>query len=127
MSKLTNLPERALDLASSVGDNLRHVVPSAGKWLETGAKLGALRGGVRVATAVARRNPVIVAAAAAGAGLLWYAAHRRAKRAEAGENADGSINGTSRRVEARAGNGRAAPRKATARKRTSTRTRTSAE
>lgn len=127
MSKLTDLPERALELASSMGYNLRHVVPSAGKWLETGAKLGALRGGVRVATAVARRNPVMVAAAAAGAGLLWYAAHRRAKRAEAGENADGSINGSARRVDARAGNGRTAPRKTTARKRTSRTTRATAE
>ena len=43
MTRLTSLPERALELASVMGDNLRHAVPavghSAGKWLETGVKL----------------------------------------------------------------------------------------
>ena len=74
MTKLTSLPERALDLASllgdnlrNVGDNLRHSVPSmtqhAGQWLDAGAKLGALKGGARVAGGFVRRNPVLIAAA----------------------------------------------------------------
>ena len=118
MTKLTSIPERALDLASlvgdnlrNVGDNLRHSVPSmtqsAGEWLQTGVKLGALKSGARVAGGFVRRNPVLVAAAVAGAGLLWYAAKRRAQRvAEQDEHA---IEGASRRVEARRGTGRRAP------------------
>lgn len=103
MTKLTSLPERALELASAVGDNLRHAVPAvtqhAGQWLETGAKLGALKSGARVAGGFVRRNPVLIAAAVAGAGLLWYAAKRRARRAENGEGE--AIEGQSRRIEAR--------------------------
>ncbi len=103
MSKFTSLPERALELASTVGDNLRHAVPSvgqhAGKWLETGVKLGALKSGARVAGGFVRRNPVLVAAAVAGAGLLWYAARRRAREAENGSGE--AIEGRARRVDAR--------------------------
>jgi len=119
MTKLTSIPERALDLASLVGDNLRnageslrHSVPamtqSAGQWLDAGAKLGALKGGARVAGGFVRRNPVLIAAAVAGAGLLWYAAKRRARRVEE-EQDEHAIEGTSRRVEARRGTGRRAP------------------
>ncbi|UNK48234.1 hypothetical protein MNR01_10655 [Lysobacter sp. S4-A87] len=111
MSKLSDLPERALELASAVGDNLRHAVPSvtqhAGKWLETGAKLGVVKGGVQVAGKFVRRNPVLVAAAVAGAGLLWYAAKRRARQAENG----GAIEGSARRVEAQRTARRPAPRR----------------
>ncbi len=111
MSKLSDLPERALELASAVSDNIRHAVPGvtqqAGKWLETGAKLGVLKGGVTVAGKFARRNPVLMAAAVAGAGLLWYAAKRRARQAENG----GAIEGSSRRVEAKRTTKRAAPRR----------------
>lgn len=99
MSKLTSLPERALELASQVGDNFKHVVPHAGKWLEAGAKLGVLKNGVRVAGMFVRRNPAVTIAAAAGAGLLWYAAHRRAKRAESKD----AIEGSAKRVDARRG------------------------
>jgi hypothetical protein len=98
MSKFTSLPERALELASQVGDNFKHVVPHAGKWLEAGAKLGVLKKGALVAGMFVRRNPGVTIAAAAGAGLLWYAAHRRAKRAE-----NEAIEGTSKRVDARRG------------------------
>ena len=120
MTKLTSIPERALDLASMVGDNLRHVgenlrhsVPAvthhASEWLGTGAKLGALKGGARVAGGFVRRNPVLIAAAVAGAGLLWYAAKRRARRAEEELEAQEAIEGSSRRVEARRVTGRRAP------------------
>ena len=119
MTKLTSIPERALDLASLVGDNLRsagdslrHSVPamihSAGQWLDAGATLGALKGGARVAGGFVRRNPVLIAAAVAGAGLLWYAAKRRARRVEE-EQDEHAIEGSSRRVEARRGSGRRAP------------------
>ena len=68
------------------------------------------RGG-RIATRLVRRNPVLAGAAIAGAGLLWYAAHRRAKQAEGG-----AIEGTATRVDAKSGNGKA--RKRTRRART---------
>lgn len=114
MSKFTSLPERALELASQVGDSVKHVVPHAGKWLETGAKLGVLKHGTRIASTFVRRNPVVAIAAAAGAGLLWFAARRRAKQAESG-----AIEGTARRVDARKGDA-SSNRRATsaARKRT---------
>ncbi len=98
MSKLTSLPERALELASQAGDNFKHLVPHAGKWLEAGAKLGVLKTGARVASVFVRRNPVVTVAAAAGVGLLWYAARRRAKQAE-----KGAIEGSAKRVDARRG------------------------
>jgi hypothetical protein len=101
MSRLDSLPERALELVSQVGDNLRHAVPDgAGKWLDAGIKLGAVKTGARVAGTFVRRNPAAFAAAAAGAGLLWLVARHRAKKAE---EANGQGNGTSRsrRVEAK--------------------------
>lgn len=112
-ASLSNLPARAVDLAGEVGNRLRDAVPDrALKWVETGAAIGALRTGTRVAGKFVRRNPAVsVAAVVAGAGLLAYAALRK-RRAEQ----DGPvIEGTSRRVEAK----RAAPRK-TARKRSTT-------
>jgi branched-subunit amino acid aminotransferase/4-amino-4-deoxychorismate lyase len=102
MTRLTSLPERALELASVMGGNLKQAVPTmgqhAGKWLETGAKLGALKGGAQVAGRFVRRHPVLIAASVAGAGLLWYAAYRRKARANADDEA---IEGNARRVDAR--------------------------
>jgi len=120
MSRLDLLPDRALQLASQVGDNLKHMVPAgAGKWLDAGVKLGAVKAGTRVAARVVRRNPVAFAAAAAGAGLLWLVARQRARRAENGNATNGASAGQSRRVEARRGNGKAATvRKPRARKST---------
>lgn len=117
MSKFTSLPERALELASQVGDNFKHVVPQAGKWLEAGAKLGVLKSGARAAGLFVRRNPAVAVAAAAGAGLLWYAARRRAKRAA--ENGGEAIEGTAKRVDARRGDASSSRRTTSAaRKRT---------
>ena len=97
MSKLNTIPGRALELATQVGETLRDRVPDkAIKWVETGAALGAVKTGSRLALRVVRRNPVMAAAAAAGAGLLWYAAHRRAKQAQ-----EGPIEGSATRIEAR--------------------------
>ncbi|HYG06185.1 MAG TPA: hypothetical protein VD865_07195 [Stenotrophomonas sp.] len=92
MSRLTVITdralERALDLASTAGDGLRHagsnlrhqVAPHAVDWIKTGAALGAVKTGGKVATRFARRNPVVtVAAAAAGVGLIAYALYRKKK------------------------------------------------
>jgi hypothetical protein len=103
---LSTLPERALQLATQVGAGIKDAVPDkAIKWVETGAALGALKTGSRVATKFVRRNPALAVAAAAGAGLLWYATRRRAKQAEQAGN--GAIEGKATRVEARRGNGSA--------------------
>lgn len=110
MNALHTLPDRALGLANAVGDGLKQALPAADKWLQTGAKLGALKGGARVATLLVRRHPMIAAATVASAGLLWYAARRKAREAEA----NAPIEGSARRVEAK---------KTTARKPRGTRTR----
>jgi hypothetical protein len=112
MNHLTRLPERAMELASHVGDGLKDRVPDrAMQWIETGAALGVLKTGSRVATRFVRRNPVVAVAAAAGAGLLWYAARRRAKQAE-----DGAIEGKATRVEAKRVNGNANRRRSSTRR-----------
>ena len=100
MHKLNSLPERALELVGQVSDGLRHVPGKAGKWLDTGAKLGALKAGTRVAGGFVRKHPAAAVATVAGAGLLWYLARRKAKQAE-----NGAIEGSATRVEAKRGNG----------------------
>ena len=100
MSKLGNAQDRALELIGEIGDGLRKAVPGkAMQWVETGAAIGAVRTGTRLATTFVRRNPALATAAIAGAGLLWLAARRRAKQAESGP-----IEGTATRVEAKQGN-----------------------
>ncbi|HEY0334898.1 MAG TPA: hypothetical protein VGC74_14505 [Stenotrophomonas sp.] len=110
MSRLTVITdralERAMDLAASAGDSLRHAgtnlrdhVPAAGDWIKTGAALGAVKTGGRVATKFARRNPAVtVAAAVAGAGLIAYALYRKKKQRDA------ALDGTSQRLESQRGN-----------------------
>jgi hypothetical protein len=71
------------------------------QWVETGAALGALRSGGKIASKFVRRNPVLATAAIAGAGLLWYAARHRARQAE-----NGPIEGTATRIDAKSGHGR---------------------
>lgn len=81
MDKLERTRDRALDLLGEIGDGLRKKVPGkAVQWVETGAALGALRAGSKVAGGFVRRNPVLVGVAVAGAGLLWLAARRRARQ-----------------------------------------------
>jgi len=126
MSKLDLLPERALDLASQAGDKLRDLAPRATDWLDAGAKLGALKGASKIGMKVVRRNPVVFTAALAGAGLLWYAARRRAQRAERGEGQ--TLEGSARRIDARDGSGETtartrAPRKAATRRASGSRAR----
>ena len=97
MTKLDYAQDRAMELIGEIGRGIQKAVPGkALQWVETGAALGAIRTGTRVAGALVRRNPVLAGAAVAGAGLLWYAARRQAKKAQ-----DGPIEGTATRVEAR--------------------------
>lgn len=126
MNRIEAISERALELASSVGGNVRHaLLPKAGQLLDAGAKLGVLKNGARVAGKFVRRNPVIVAAVVAGAGLLWYTAHRRAKRAERGNSEDhDTIEGSARRVDAKRGSDTHRARTSRTGTRTAARTRT---
>ncbi|HEY4581475.1 MAG TPA: hypothetical protein VIG88_01195 [Lysobacter sp.] len=101
MNRLDSLSERALDLAGQAGDSLRGLAPKASTLLNSGMKLGAARAGARAGLAVVRRNPVIAVATLAGAGLLWYAARRRAQRAENGNGNGETIEGSARRIETR--------------------------
>jgi hypothetical protein len=96
---LESLPERTLSLMGQVGDGMKHMVVSGDRWLDAGAKLGALKSGSNIALKFVRRHPAATVATVAGAGLLWYLAHRRAKQSENGE----AIEGSARRVEARRG------------------------
>lgn len=96
MSKLENAQDRAMELIGEIGDGLRKAVPGrAMQWVETGAALGVIRTGGKVATRFVRRNPVLAGVTIAGAGLLWLAARHRAKRAE-----QGPIDGTATRIDA---------------------------
>ena len=108
MNKLTTITDRAMDLVSQAGTSLKHVGPSASKLLQTGAALGAVKTGGRVAVKFVRRNPVVAVAAALGVGVLAYAAHRKRKRDEA----NAPIEGRSKRIEAKRVNGSGKARKA---------------
>lgn len=101
MSRLTIITDRALELVSQAGDSFKQMVPSGDKLLQTGAALGAMKTGAKVAQGFVRRNPVIAIAAAAGVGLLAYAAYRKRKNDEA----HAPIEGKSKRVEAQRVNG----------------------
>ncbi|TKS55160.1 hypothetical protein E4582_10565 [Luteimonas yindakuii] len=103
MSKFDVLQHRAMALAGQVGDGLRHAMPGhAGKWLHTGATLGAARMAAHTASRSVRRHPAIsgsvVLAVVAGAGLLWWASKRRKQQEMRGGRA---IEGSSTRVEGR--------------------------
>ena len=102
MGKLDIAQDRALELIGELGTGIRKAVPGkAMQWVETGAAIGALRTGTRIAGKFVRRNPVLAGAAIAGAGLLWLAARQHAKKQAAGE----PIEGSATRVEAKRGNG----------------------
>lgn len=96
MSKVTIITERALELLGQAGDSMKHVGPSATKLLQTGAALGAMKTGSKIAVGLVRRNPVVAVAAALGVGVMAYAAKRK-------RDQDGSapIEGRSKRVEAK--------------------------
>ena len=99
MSRLDSYTDKMMDLVGQVGDNLRTALPgSAGKWLQTGAALGAAKAGTRVVGTLVRRNPAVLVAAAAAAGVAWYAVNRHRRKQEA---QDAVIEGQSRRIDAR--------------------------
>ncbi|WP_147455499.1 hypothetical protein [Solilutibacter pythonis] len=110
MSKFDDIASRAAGMASEMGGKAADFAADLGnragqfkgklpdaalKWVETGAALAAVRGGGRIATRFVRRNPALVVATAAGAGLLWYAARRRAKQ----RAAEAPIEGSARRIQ----------------------------
>lgn len=108
MSRLSHWNDQAIRLAGQVGDTIKDAVPDrAMRWVETGAALGALKTGSRTAGKFVRRHPVALAAAAAGAGLLWYSLRQRAKRKANGNASDDDnvIEGRARRIEARRARG----------------------
>ncbi len=109
MSKLTTITDRALDLVSQAGASLKQVGPGASKLLQTGAAMGAVKTGGRVAVKFVRRNPVVAVAAALGVGVLAYAAHRKRKQ----EALNAPIEGRSKRIEAKRVNGTGKARKTT--------------
>ena len=104
MSKFTIITDRAIDFVSQAGANIKHAMPDADKLLQTGAALGAIKAGSRVASGFVRRNPAMVVAAAVGVGVLAYVAYRRRKKA----GLDAPIDGKSTRIQARRieGNGK---------------------
>lgn len=86
MNKLDDYTDRVVDLAGKVGDAVKEHLPEhAMRWIETGAAIGAVKTGSRVASKFVRRNPVLAVAAIAGAGLLWYATRQR-RQAAAGNS-----------------------------------------
>lgn len=101
MSKFTVITdralERAMELANTAGDSLKHGGSSAADWLKTGAAIGAMRTGGKAAAKLARRNPAVtIAAAAVGVGLLGYALYRKRQRSQ-----DAPLEGKSQRIAAR--------------------------
>lgn len=88
MSKFTVITDRALEraveLATTASDSLKHGGSSAADWLKTGAAIGALKTGGKAAGKLARRNPAVaITAAAVGVGLLGYALYRKRQRNQA--------------------------------------------
>lgn len=97
MSRFGEFSDRALELAEKAGEKLQISGSQAGKLLQTGAALGVARTGAKAAAKFVRRNPVVAVAAAAGIGVLAFAAYRKRKRAQM----QGSTDGWPRRVDAR--------------------------
>ena len=99
MSKIEDITQRAAEVASQVGHKaagfastvgnrashlgggLKNQLPDAAmKWLETGAAIAAAKTGAKVATKFVRRHPALIAAAAVGVGVAWYAQRRYARK-----------------------------------------------
>lgn len=98
MSKFSHLTdtalERVLELAEQAGDGLKSGGSNAATWLKTGAAIGALKTGGRMATRAARRHPgAVIAVAAVGVGLLGYAAYRKRKQARLQNEVRGHLAG----------------------------------
>ena len=64
MNKLDDYTDRVVDLAGKVGDAVKEHLPDhAMRWIETGAAIGAVKTGSRVARTFVKRNPAIAAVA----------------------------------------------------------------
>ena len=61
MSKLEDIAGRASEFAGHIGGSLKNaaITDKAMKWIETGAAIGAVRTGSKVATRFVRRNPAV--------------------------------------------------------------------
>ena len=110
MSRFGEFSDRALELAERAGEKLQISGSQTGKLLQTGAALGVARTGAKAAAKFVRRNPVVAVAAAAGIGVLAFAAYRKRKRAQM----QGSTEGWPKRVDARRVDGTGKPGKPTA-------------
>lgn len=100
MKTIDSLQDKAMQVASQIGDGIRNVPDHAQKWFRAGVAVGTARAGRHALTNSARRHPVISATAAAAvmaaaAGLAVYAFRRRK------EQERGSLEGRARRVDAR--------------------------
>lgn len=89
MSRMSNVTDRALELAEQASAGLRHASSSlrdagigAEEWIKTGAVLGAAKAGISAARGTVRRHPVALATAAAvvGAGVLAYVLYRKGRK-----------------------------------------------
>lgn len=100
MPSFDRLAERVLDLAGDAGSTFQKIAPRASGLMAAGVGSGLVRRGARLGLKVARRNPAMAAATIAGAGLLWYAAKKRAQRAE---EAGSTLDGTARRIDPQSG------------------------
>lgn len=91
MGKLDQAQDRAMELIDEIGSGLRRKVPErAVKWIETGAAIGAVKTGARVATRFARRNPVLATALVVGTGVLLLAARHQARKRAGAQALEGS-------------------------------------
>lgn len=100
MTKLDFIQDKAMQLAGQLGDGIRNVPDHAQKWFKAGVAVGAARTGGKLLTSTTRRHPVMTATAAAtlmaaAAGLAVFTYRRRKAQQRQ------TINGQSRRVEAR--------------------------
>lgn len=103
MSRMSNITDRALELAEQASAGLRHASANlrdagvdAEQWIKTGAALGAAKAGLGYARTTVRRHPVAVVTAAAvvGAGVLAYVLYRKGRKRQQ----QALIEGQARRV-----------------------------
>ena len=91
MGRLDKAQDRARELIGEIGDGLRKRVPDkAVQLIETGAALGAVRTGAKVASGFVRRNPVLATVLVVGAAAWWLAARHRARQRAGGQVYEGT-------------------------------------
>ena len=91
--------EQIVKAAENAGGAISDHVPDRAKALLTsGAALGVMKTGGKVATGFARKNPALMVATVAGAGLAYYLVRRHQKKAQ---ERDRIIEGQASRVRSR--------------------------